>query len=84
MSKKAGTLEEYLQLRKELDSLTRRLDRAQGALDQTLELLNKDFGVTTVKEAEEEQHAGLEETRELAAQLEQGVKEFKKKWRRLL
>ena len=56
MSSNDQTLKKYMRLKKEVETAQQRKDRSQGALDQLMENLKKDFDCSTLKQAQKKQY----------------------------
>jgi len=51
MSNNDQTLKNYMRLKKDVEIAQQKADRAQGALDQLMKTLKKDFDCSTLKQA---------------------------------
>lgn len=78
------TAEEWLNLKKQVETLGRQADRAQGSLDQALEALRSEFGCETLEEAREELRAMTEGRAEEERALDRDWRAWRDRWENLL
>ena len=71
-------------LKREVEDVTRKRDKAAGALEQVLKRLKKDFGCRTLKEAKAKLVALEEQERKAAKDYTAKKEEFEKKWKQVL
>lgn len=73
-------MEEFTKLKAKIDHLRRRRDRAEGAVEQSVERMRREMGVSTVEEAGTV-FAGLEKKADAAKKLYEGAFEaFMEEW----
>lgn len=77
-------VKEFEAMKKKIEDLRRQSDKAQGAFEQTMETLKKDFGCETIEVAKEKTDELREKAVKLKARYEKSEKEFLKKWGSLL
>ena len=75
-----ATLKKYLQLKKNVDAAQQRADRSQGALDQLMKTLEKDFGCGTLKKAKKKLKSLQEQEEKAREEFEASIEEFEEKW----
>ncbi len=74
------TLKKYIQLRKDVETAQRRADQAQGALDQLMKTLEKDYECTTLKQAKKKLKSLQTQEEKLRGEFTEAVDEFEEKW----
>jgi len=75
-----ATVDEYTQLKKRVDNARQKADKAEGALEEVLRKLKKDFDCKTLTEAKHKLKQLKKEGSDLEAEFETAVKKFKKTW----
>ncbi len=75
-----ATLKKYMRLKKDVETAQRRADQAQGALDQLMKTLEKDFGCDTLKEAKTKLKSLQKQEEKVRGEFETAVEEFEEKW----
>ena len=80
MSNNDTTLKKYTRLKKDVEVAQQRADRAQGALDQLMETLKKDFDCTTLKQAQKKLTNLQEQEEEAKEEFVEAVEEFEENW----
>ena len=75
-----ATVDEYTQLKKRVDNARQKADKAEGALEEVLRKLKKDFDCKTLAEAKLKLKQLKKEGSDLEAEFETAVKKFKKTW----
>ncbi len=74
------TLKKYMRLRKDVETAQQRADRAQGALDQLMKNLEKDFKCTTLKQAQKKLTNLQEQEEEMKKDFMEAMEKFEEKW----
>lgn len=74
-------LDEYAQLKKRVTKTRREADKAQGALDSLMVRLKKEFGCSTIEEAEHLLVKLQREKDQAEKEFERAVSRFQKKWK---
>lgn len=77
---KDRVLEKYIQLKENVDTAQQRSDRAQGALDQLMKTLEKDFSCSTLKAAKTKLKTLQKQEEKVRDEFETAVEEFEEKW----
>ncbi len=80
MSNNDQTLKKYMRLKKEVETAQQRKDRAQGALDQLMKNLEKDFKCTSLKQAQKKLTNLQEREEEAKEEFVEAMEEFEEKW----
>jgi predicted nucleotide-binding protein (sugar kinase/HSP70/actin superfamily) len=75
---------EFNQLKANVDKLTRERDKAQGAFEQSLVELEKEFGCKTIKEAVALQEKLAQQASKAERDYEKALSAFKTKWNDVL
>jgi len=84
MNAKTNRLQEVLQLCKLLPELSQSKARAEGSLDQSMRMLQKDFDVTSIDEAKQ-LLAKMDVTLDKKNRIfETKLERFKRRWKRYL
>lgn len=78
------TLDEFLELKKECESLRRRAGQAEGAFGQLSRRLKEEFGIKTEKEAVKVFAETKAEAERLSKKVEQEWKKWREKWEKKL
>lgn len=73
-------LERYTKLKSEADQRRREADRAEGALQQLMGQLERDFGCRTLEEADARLAELEEEARGLEEQFDAALAAFEREW----
>jgi uncharacterized protein YpuA (DUF1002 family) len=73
-------IQELERLKKEIDTAKTGLAREEGKLQALMEKLEKEFGLTSVEEAEEKAAALVLEIRELEIDISERLKDLKAKY----
>ena len=71
---------EYRRLKEEVDEAKAAAHRAKGALDQTLALLKKEFGVDNLKDAKKELSKLEEKVKSAQEAFEEAWQDYTEKW----
>lgn len=79
-----SSVEKFTRLKKQVVRVQREADKAQGALDEIMKRLRKEFGSKTLVEAEKLLKRFTKEEKELERQFTKDFRSFEKKWRRFL
>lgn len=74
------TLKKYMRLKKDVETAQQRADRAQGALDQLMKTLEKDFDCSTLKQAKTKLTSLQKKEETAREEFEEAVDEFEEKW----
>ncbi len=74
------TLKKYMRLKKDVETAQQRKDRAQGALDQLMKNLEKDFKCTTLKQAQKKLTNLQEQEEEMKENFVEAMEKFEEKW----
>lgn len=74
------TLKEYNQLKEQVEAAQRRADKAQGALDNTMERLEKEFECTSILMAKKKLAVMEKKEAKLAKERDEAITEFERKW----
>ncbi len=77
-------LDEYRQLKEEIEQLRRRADRAAGAKENILTQLHKEFNCNSVEQAEEMLVKEQRELEKKEKKLEKMMQEYREKWQELI
>ncbi len=80
MSNNDQTLKKYTRLKKDVEVARQRADREQGALDQLMKTLKKDFDCTTLKQAQKKLKNLQEQEVEAKEEFVEAMEEFEEKW----
>ncbi len=80
MSNNDQTLKKYMKLKKDVEVSRQRADREQGALDQLMKTLKKDFNCTTLKQAQKKLKNLQEQEVEAKEEFVEVMEEFEEKW----
>ena len=80
MSNNDEVLKKYMRLKKDVETAQQRANRAQGALDQLMKDLEKDFDCSTLKQAQKKLEALETEEEEAREEFEEAVEQFDEKW----
>ena len=80
MSNNDQTLKKYTRLKKDVEVARQRADREQGALDQLMKTLKKDFECTTLKQAQKKLKNLQEQEVEAKEEFVEAMEEFEEKW----
>ena len=80
MSSNDQTLKKYMGLKKDVEVSQQRKDRSQGALDQLMKNLEKDFKCTTLKQAQKKLTNLQEQEEEVKEEFVEAMEEFEEKW----
>ena len=80
MSNNDQTLKKYTRLKKDVEVARQRADREQGALDQLMKTLKKDFDCTTLKQAQKKLKNLQEQEVEAKEEFMEAMEEFEEKW----
>ena len=75
----ASELGRFLSIKEKLDSLQKQADRAQGALDQVLSTIKKEFGCNSLEEAKLLQAKLAKDTSRLESELHKSLLAFEEK-----
>lgn len=75
-----SSVEDYQRLKRAADTARREAEKSQGALEQTLQQLKEDWGVSTLEEAEELLASKQRTLEEVEAEFETAFDEWKEKW----
>ncbi len=78
------TLKKYTRLKKDVEVARQRADREQGALDQLMKTLKKDFNCTTLKQAQKKLKNLQEQEVEAKEEFVEAMEEFEEKWQEKL
>lgn len=73
-------LEEFLQLKKEVDEWRQKKDRSKGSLDQLRATLKQKFGISTTKQAKLLLKELKEKKEEVAGDIQEALAEIKEKF----
>ena len=84
MSNNDQTLKKYTRLKKDVEAARQRADREQGALDQLMKTLKKDFDCTTLKQAQKKLKNLQEQEVEAKEEFVEAMEEFEEKWQEKL
>ncbi len=74
------TLKKYMRLKKDVETAQQRKDRAQGALDQLMKNLDKDFKCASLKQAQKKLTNLQEQEEEAKEDFVEAMEEFEEKW----
>lgn len=74
-------LNKYLRMKEKIESLQREADKAEGAAEQSLKRLQKDFGCKSLEEAKRLIEEREEEQRKLEKEYEKEETRFRTKWK---
>lgn len=74
-------LRRFTELKSQVESLQKKADRSQGALDQLKVQLKKEFGVDTLEEAEKLSTKLDREEKECEREYLQALARFEKQWK---
>ena len=77
-------LQEFNKLKSQVERLQRTADKAQGALEQAMEILKEEFGCDSVEEAKDLAEKYRKEARVLKEKFEEAETEFTEKWGEVL
>ncbi|HPT36512.1 MAG TPA: hypothetical protein PK309_08300 [Bacillota bacterium] len=77
-------VERYERLKAQADELERKISRAEGALEQTMQRLQSEYGCKTLGEAQRKLKQLKAEAEQSAAEFEQAADEFETKWSKVL
>lgn len=75
-----STLQKYLQLKKKVDQSQQEADKAEGALEQVIKQLKKEFGCTTLEEAKKKLKILERQQQKAETEFGDAVEEFEEKW----
>lgn len=78
------SIEDFNALRDQVSKLQSQVDRAEGALQQTMETLKEEFGCETIEEAEKLAEQMRKETEALESKFEKAKEAFDAKWEEVL
>ena len=78
------TIEEFNRLKSQVEKLQRKADKAEGALEQTMALLNTEFNCDSIEEAQEKAEEYSKEADKLKAKFEESHEAFNDKWEDVL
>ena len=73
-------LEKYTRLKKDVEVSQQRKDRSQGALDQLMKNLEKDFDCTSLKQAQKKLTNLQKREEETKEEFEEAMEDFEEKW----
>ena len=73
-------VKKYSRIKEQVEAIQRRADKAQGAAEQIMERLQKEFGVNTVEEGKELLKKLEKEKSNLETELEELWREFEKEY----
>lgn len=75
------TEKQYQELRRDVEEAKEEAQRAQGALDEGLSRLEKEFGCKTIQEAREKLEDMEEERNAAEKKFEKALKDYERKWK---
>lgn len=78
------SLDSILDLKKKVEELQRRADKAQGALDGLVRRLEEEFGCSTLEEAQILLEEFEQEEKDAEKAFKKAMRKFQKKWGDLL
>jgi len=73
-------LKKYLRLKKDVETAQQRADRAQGALDQLMKTLKKDYDCSTLKQAKTKLKFLQKQEEKVREEFVEAVDKFEEKW----
>lgn len=80
----ASELHRFHKLKKQVAALQRKTDKAQGALDTVMERLRREFGCSTLEDAEKLLRKLREQERKASSTFKAKRRRFEKKWSKVL
>ncbi len=78
------SMEEFNALKSKVESLQRKADKAEGALEQTMAILKEEYSCDSIEEAAELAEKFREEADTLEARFEKAESTFDDKWGKVL
>ncbi len=75
-----SSTEELVKLKQDREALQRKIDKARGALDQTLKQIEEEFGFKTLEEAAEELDILQEEATSAKEEFENELGKYRERW----
>lgn len=72
--------EKLINMKRKLDAAKQQADKAEGALDQLMDQMQKEFGVTSIKEAKAKRLQLEEQATSLVKDIEEIVKELEENY----
>ena len=73
-------LKQYNQLKEQVEAAQRKADKAQGALDTTMERLKKEFGCSTISAAKKKLATLDKKEKNLKEEMDEAIEDFEEKW----
>ena len=73
-------LKKYMELKKRVEQAQQKADKAEGALEQVMKQLKKDFDCPTLEAAKRKLRLLEKQKQETGTQFEEAVEEFEEKW----
>lgn len=73
-------VKKYSRIKEQVEAIQRRADKAQGAAEQIMERLQKEFGVNSIEEGKKLLEKLEKEKSDLETELEELWKEFEKEY----
>lgn len=74
------TVEQYAELKSNVDRLQSKYDKAQGVYEQLMSDLAKEFGVTTLKQAKSKLQRMRDDLEAEETQFSKTIEEFEEQW----
>lgn len=73
-------LKKYMDLKRRVEKAQQEADKAQGAFDQVMKELKKDFECSTLEEAKKKLVSLQKQEKKAKEAFEEAVEEFEEKW----
>ncbi len=75
-----ATLKKYMRLKKDVETAQQRANRAQGALDQLMTTLQRDYDCSTLKQAQKKLKTLRKQEEEAKKEFVEAVEQFEEEW----
>jgi len=73
-------LNKYMELKKRVEQAQQEANKAEGALEQVMKQLKKEFGCTTLEQAEKKLSILEKQEQKAKIEFENAIEEFEEKW----
>lgn len=75
-----STLKKYMELKRKVEQAQQKADKAEGALEQVMKQLKKDFDCPTIRDAKKKWSLLKKQEEKMKGTFEEALEEFERKW----
>ena len=75
-----ATLKNYMELKRKVEEAQQKVDKAEGALEQIMERIEKEFDCSTLEAAKKKLKSLIQQEDTTKKKFDEAIEEFEEKW----